>query len=223
MNKIVKYEESQLQTYADVIGLPDEEILKQGKYLYHGIRIDAINTLESIFQDGNILCGNRINSNFISYDGSTKQILIDYNNEQNCNMGKYISVMPECDDVEFDAFVRENLFFAIKGTVRALKTKYLPYTEYCDLRKNNINDDLYSYACNEYLVKDKISLDDVVFIGIDSCYYNGDYNNTVKSVIDLMNVYKIEIPFIDIKTNKELFKLNETNERVKTKRLVMQK
>lgn len=47
-------------------------------------------------------------------------------------MGKYVSVMPYEDDLEFKLFVRENLFFAIKGTIKAFETTHVSYDEYCD-------------------------------------------------------------------------------------------
>lgn len=110
--------------------------------------------------------------------------------------------MPYVDKIEFDIFVRQNLFLAIKGTVKALKTVHLSYDDYFTLKKKNIEyNNLYSYSFYEYLVKDRISLDDVLFIGIDSQYFNGDYNKTISGVIELMDRYKIEKPFIDINNN----------------------
>ena len=73
-------------------------------------------------------------------------------------------------------------------------------------KKKNIEyNNLYSYSFYEYLVKDRISLDDVLFIGIDSRYYNGDYNRTISGVMELMDRYNIKIPFIDIHNNCTIY------------------
>ena len=60
-------------------------------------------------------------------------------------MGKYVSVMPRVDDLEFKLFVRENLFFAIKGTIKAFETTHVSYDEYCDKKNKDECDDYYSY------------------------------------------------------------------------------
>lgn len=210
MNKYLEYENIPLQIYAEYNGLTNEDIIRFGINLYHGIRFDSINRLESIFQNGNILCGNKINLSFKSYDGSTKYLYINSNSYENCNMGKYVSVMPYENSMEFNVFIRENIFLVIKGTINALKPIYLSYNDYSDLINSGLKyNNLYSYASSEYLVKDEISLDDVLFIGIDSRYYNGDYNKIVNDVIKLMKVYEISIPFIDIQNNNELYSFNK--------------
>ena len=208
-DKFAEYENMPLKTYIESIGLSKEYASRLDVMLYHGIRFDAINRLESIFQTGSILCGNRVNRSFKSYDGTTKYLNISLDNDENCNMGKYISVMPYEDGLEFDTFIRQNIFFAIKGTIDAYKTIHLSYDDYCKLRQSKKNyNNLYSYAFDEYFVKSEIHLDDVLYIGIDSCYYLGDYDKTVSNVKELMKVYEITIPFIDIHTNNELFCYN---------------
>ena len=205
-NKFLEYESIKLETYIDSIGLTKEEALRLGIKLYHGIRFDAINRLESILKTGSILCGNKVSSSYKSYDGSIKYLYIDSFDIENCNMGKYISVMPDNDDLEFDTFVRKNIFVAIKGIIEAYKTIHLSYDDYCELKKSGINyKNLYSYAFDEYLVKDEISLDDVIYIGIDSRYYSGDYKETINKVKELLKAYEIRIPFIDKHTNSVLF------------------
>ena len=197
-------------------GVSDEKINKYGIPLYHGIRFDPLERLESIFQSGSILCGKRIKETFTSYDGTVKNIYV-YNDEENCNMGKYVSVMPYTDSYEFDIFVRSNLFFGIKATIDAFKTIHLSYDDYIELRESGIKcNNLYSYAFNEYLVKDEIPLDDVLFIGIDSNYYNGNYEDTVNKVIELMKIYNIKLPFIDVNNNIELYCYNnKTRNKIK--------
>ena len=206
---MISFEHDKIQTYADSLGLSKEEIEKLGLNLYHGIRFDSIKKLESIFKTGSILCGRKINQSFESYDGTTKYLYVDSFDSENCNMGKYISVMPYINDLEFDTFVRENLFFAIKGSIDAFETIHLSYDEYCEIKEKDKNNNLYSYAHNEYFVKDEISLNDVLYIGIDSKYYNGDYNKTVNDVIELIKAYKIDIPFVDIQKREEIFCYNK--------------
>ena len=213
-NKLLEYEKIPLITYIDFIGLTSDV----APCLYHGIRFDVINRLESIFQMGSILCGNRVPSSFKSYDGSIKNIYINYSDKENCNMGKYVSVMPYEDGVEFDTFIKQNVFFAIKSTVDAYKTIHLSFDDYCDLKQSKIEfKNLYSYAGNEYFVKDEISLDDVLYIGINSRYYSGNYDEIVNEIKKLMDVYKIKIPFIDACNNNVLLCYNK--DRNKTKEL----
>ena len=132
-------------------------------------------------------------------------------------MGKYVSVMPYEDDLEFKLFVRENLFFAIKGTIKAFETTHVSYDEYCDKKNKDECDDYYSYAFNEYFVENDISLDDVIYIGIDSGYFNGNYDKIVEDVINLINVYEIDIPLVDERTNSEIYRLN-SKQIIKNKR-----
>lgn len=195
-------------TFSDSLGLSDDVIERHGICLYHGIRFDAINRLESIFQTGYILPSNKVKREFVSYDGTVKYLYISNDNDENCNMGKYVSVMPFEDDMEFKVFVRENLFFAIKGSIKAIKTVHVSYDEYCDIKNKDECDNYYSYAFNEYFVEKGISLDDVIYIGIDSSYFNGNYDKIVEAVINLINIYKINIPFVDKRTNSEIYRLN---------------
>ena len=105
-DKFSEYEKIPLKTYMDSIGISTEFASRLGIMLYHGIRFDAINRLESIFRTGSILCGNRVSSSYKSYDGTTKYLYINSDSDENCNMGKYISVMPYEEDLEFDTFIR---------------------------------------------------------------------------------------------------------------------
>ncbi len=198
----------QKNPFSDSSDLSDDVIEKHGICLYHGIRFDTINRLESIFQTGYILPSDKVKREFVSYDGTVKYLYISNDSEENCNMGKYVSVMPFEDDLEFNVFVRENLFFAIKGSIKVIETTHVSYDEYCDIKNKDKCDNYYSYAFNEYFVEKGISLDDVIYIGIDSSYFNGDYDKTVEDVINLINVYKINIPFVDERTNNEIYRLN---------------
>lgn len=200
-SKILEYEKRPIQTYSQMLGLSDEAMDRFGYYLYHGVRFDDRNRLESIFQMRKIVCGSRIPTGYQSYDGSWKNLWIDCLSEENCNMGEYISVMPYCRGLEFDTFIREHLFFVLRGSIDAFQTIPLSYDEYCAYRKRKISSSqLYSYARDEYLVKDEILFEDVLFLGIDSRYYQGDASQIIQEVISLMKVYNISFPFFD--TNK---------------------
>ena len=207
--ELLKHENTPLHTYSEILKLSNDEIENRNINLYHGIRFNEINVLESIFQSGYILSSCKIKPSFKSYDGSVKY-LYNYDYDKNCNMGKYVSVLPYSDNIEFSIFVRQNIFLALKGTIKAYKTIHLSYEDYCDLRQSNyICKNLYSYSKNEYFVKDQISFDDILFIGIDSKYYKGDYNKTISDVMMLMSFYNIQIPFIDINGNIKIYDRND--------------
>ena len=195
-------------TFSEWLGLSNDKIEKYGICLYHGIRFDTLNRLESIFQTGYILPSDKVKEKITSYDGTIKYLYISNDSDENCNMGKYVSVMPYEDDLEFNVFIKENLFFVIKGTIEAIKTTHVSYDEYCDMKNKDKCDNYYSYAFNEYFVENGISLDDIIYIGIDSNYFNGNYDKTVEEVIRLISFYKINIPFIDKGTNSEIYKLD---------------
>ena len=196
-------------TFKEELSLTDEDINEYDISLYHGIRFDAINRLESIFQTGFILPSNKVNRKFVSFDGTVKYLYINDDIDENCNRGKYISVLPFDDDLEYHVFILQNIFFAIKASVDAYKTKHVSYDEYLDIENKDNSEVLYSYAFNEYLVDNDISLDNINYIGIDSRYFNGNYEETVESVINLMKVYKIKFPFIDVRTNSVIFSLDD--------------
>ena len=65
------------------------------------------------------------------------------------------------------------------------------------------------YAFSEYLVKDYISLDDVVAIGIDYRFLSKNNNYLIAAIINLMRIYQIQIPFIDISSNRIIFELGK--------------
>ncbi len=200
--------EDNKRTFSKIYGLSNERIERCGVSLYHGIRFDALNRLESIFQSGYILPSSKVNNKFTSYDGITKYLYISNDLDENCNMGKYVSVMPYEDDLEFRVFVKENIFFAIKASIKAYETKHVSFNEFTNIKDKDKKEVFYSYAFNEYFVEDGISLNDVNYIGIDSSYFNGNLKETIDEVINLIKHYKINIPFIDEYTNKEIYRLD---------------
>ena len=197
------------RTFSEKYRLSAERIEKYGFNLYHGIRFDDINRLESILQTGAILPSSKIKDSFVSFDGTVKDLYIWCDSDENCNRGKFVSVMPDEDDLEFRVFVREHIFFAIKGSIKAYETTHVSYDEYCEIKDKS--EDYYSYAFNEYFVPEGVSLDDVLYIGIDSRFYSGDYEKTVEDVINLLKVYKKSIPFKDVHDNNELFCYQDIN------------
>lgn len=205
-----KDESIQFKTYLDTLGLTDKDALRYGLFLYHGIRFDSLNRLESIFKTGYILPGNKINTSFKSFNGENKYLYINSYSDENCNKGEFISVMPNENELEFNTFVRRNIFFIINPSVKAYKTNFLSYDDYIELRESNINyKNLYSYAHNEYLVEEPISLNDCLYLGIDYRYFYGDYDNTVKDVINLINAYEIKMPFIEYYNYDEIYNYEE--------------
>ena len=47
--------------------------------------------------------------------------------------------------------------------------------------------------------------------------FNGNYDKIVEDVINLNNVYEIDIPFVDERTNSEIYRLN-SKQIIKNKR-----
>ena len=205
--KIDEYEKTPMKTYFEAYSLDsnDERYIKRFS-LYHGLRDDYLAKLESIFQSKFILCGKKVPTHFISYDGTEKRISIDYNDIDNCNQGDYISVMPyepgddNFSELLFNAFIKERLFLVLKGNLPAMQTFYLDYSQYCRIvrqREEKQLKKLYSYGLGEYMVKDAISIDNILAVGINSRFFVGDYDSTVEQVINLLKHYEINIPFLD--------------------------
>lgn len=229
--KIAEYESTDPQTFAEKYGFskelynqPDITAFSYYFLLFHGIRFQQLEVLEAIFQDKEIRCGNKIRTRIESYDGTTKSIWVGNYKEENCNLGEYVSVIPYDDEwnidgiitptfqtYEFNDFVRSHIFLIIKGHIDAIETFFLPWEEYHELKKSGIkHKNLYSYAHEEFLVKDHISLEDVLAIGIDKQYYiDGDIDETISRIIKLMKEYEISIPLIDMSSNKVLFQLDD--------------
>ena len=224
--KIDNYEQEEQLTFRELYHLnesvykrPEIDVFSYYAYLYHGIRYTPLTTIESIFQDKEIRCGKKVKKELISYDNTCKSIIIGDFGSENCNKGEYVSVTPyeeldifspSIESQEFNNFIRENPFFIIKGCIDARGTFYISYEEYNILRKSRVKTkNLYSYAHSEYLVMDHISLDDVVAIGIDYRFISKNNNYLIDAIINLMRVYQIQIPFIDISSNRIIFELGK--------------
>ena len=210
--KIERLERLSPITYNEILGFKDKENRYIKNYpLFHGLRFDGVNKLESIFQSDYVLCGKKCPNKYTSMDGTEHYLNINSIGFDNCNNGEYVSVIPyDYNSLEFNTFIAENLFLAFTGNIDAISTFYLKYDDYCMLKESNKKlNNLYSYAFNEYMVKDKISLDDLLYIGINSNYYNGNIDETIEKVIELLKYYKIEVPLIDTKNDRIIYETNK--------------
>lgn len=224
-DKIAEYEEQEQISFADMYALSaayfNRDITKGCNYyvyLFHGIKNQPITRIESIFQDKAILCGKKIKTSITSYDGTIKNLEKCWDSDENCNMGEYISVTSFADYEDllkspynsYASFIQKNIFFIIKGTVPAIETCYLSFEDYNTLIQSGYKySKFYSYASEEYFVKDSISLDDIVAIGIDSNHFLIELKETISQIKRLMEEYKIDIPFIDIATGEVLYQLEK--------------
>ena len=204
--KLRRLETIETRTYDEI--LKSENIEPVEEPLYHGLRFDPINKLESIFIDKYILPSREITKEYYSMDGTVHRLIYTSDYLENCNKGKYVSLMPYCDDIEFDEFIRRTIFLVIRGDIPARETLYLKYDDYIILRKEKIKTkNLYSYAYNEYMIN-KVPLSEVLYIGIDSYRFDTlrcDKRTAIKQVIELLKFYELDIPFYDIATHKVLY------------------
>ena len=79
--------------YSDIIGDRDIDAIKFP--LYHGLRFNPIDKLESIFKSGFIYPGKRVPTSFESMDGTTHTLPGYYEDEENCSnnaCGSYVTV-----------------------------------------------------------------------------------------------------------------------------------
>ena len=159
-------------------------------FLYHGIRFqNHLEKLESIFQDKAILAGN-YQKNYSSYS-------------DNCNEGEYISLLSTDGhyDLEYETFIMPNITLVVSPECGAIKTIYLPYKEWGKVKKKN-QSQRYSYAHNEYQVKQIIPLSMVKAIGIPIRYLKTTnqeelINTYLNDIQELMDKYNITLPLVD--------------------------
>lgn len=179
--------------------------------LFHGLRFHPIEKLESIFQSQFVLCGKKVPRSIVSYNGETKYLYVSHFSKDNCNRGEYVSVMPYLyGNNEFDIFVRENVFLVLRGDIPAQNTVYVYFDDYLRLRESDKKTkNIFSYAHNEYMVKDGFTIDNITAIGIDSSMYRGDYPKTIQEVTELMKQYNISVPFYDMNSGKILYQQPE--------------
>ncbi len=194
-NKIAQLEKEPMITFQEEYGITEElDLFEQDKFLYHGIRFgNQLEVLEQILRDKKILAGKYI-------DGY-------YSFSDNCNDGEYVSLINYSDSTEFETFVRSNICFVISPLMDAYKTKYLSSEEWDYIKEHRIPvKNRYSYAKNEYQVKDEIPLEKVRAIGVSGISLlhmrlskrNAEVNQYIQRIVDLLEKYSVDIPIVDI-------------------------
>lgn len=160
-------------------------------YLYHGIRAqNQLEILENILNNG-ILAGKHIK---------------DYNNyNENCNNGEYVSLLDKISDnnLEYETFIEPNISLVVSPLCGAYKTIYVNFelwefinTHYPDTKNR------YSYAFNEYQIRDKVPVELIEAIGIPyQLLLNTDRLEETKilkrAIIDILDCQRINIPIVD--------------------------
>lgn len=176
------------------------------EFLFHSLRFQPLEKLESIIKTGYIYPGNQVAREFLSYDGTTKKIQL-YDYDDNCNLGKYISFMPEEEaSMEFDGLIKPYLFLELKCHIPVFKPIYLSYSDYSLLINSNIKTNLvYSYSLYELMTDKPISFDYIKNIGVYSNYYDGNISSLISSVKSIMNYYNLTIPFYDYSMEEVIY------------------
>jgi len=159
-------------------------------FLYHGIRFqNHLEKLESIFQAKAILAGN-YQKNYSPYS-------------DNCNEGEYISLLSTDGyyNIEYETFIIPNITLIVSPECNAIKTIYLPYNEWEQIKGKNTKN-RYSYANNEYQVKQIVPLSLVKAIGLPARYLRTigkeeQIEIYLQDILQLMNKYNINLPIID--------------------------
>lgn len=160
-------------------------------FLYHGIRsYNSLEKLEGIFKDKVILAGNYQKDSYYSYD-------------DNCNNGEYISLANIDNDynLTYQTFVMPNISLVISPECKAIKTIYINYDEWEKI-KDLDTFNRYSYANNEYQVKESISFDYVKAIGFPKEYLRrtnqeNKFEEYFNCVFELMKKYNLDLPIVD--------------------------
>lgn len=192
--KITRLEQQTPQTFLDINSdIYDYDDLRYiYNFLYHGIRYhNNLEILESIFKDRAIIAGNyQKNNNYSNYS-------------DNCNEGEYISLLAinKDYDIEYEIFIKPNITLIISPDCGAIKTIYLPYDEWEQIKRKNTNN-RYSYAHNEYQVKKMLPLSYVKAIGVPVRYLRDIFTQEeiekyLTEILNLMNKYNINLPIVD--------------------------
>lgn len=203
LKKIEKLEKEEMKTFSDIYSIDYEpDINEIDCFLYHGLRNQNNNNkLEGILKERKILAGKYLD-NYSHYC-------------DNCNDGKYVSLINYNNSIEFDEFVKKNTCLIISPLCNAYKTKYLTFNEWFYMKENNIFvKNRYSYAVNEYQVKDFIPIEMIRAIGIPYTnirLYDGmeKASKYLQDIIELLDIYKVELPIVDTSyRNRVLYKNN---------------
>lgn len=198
VEKVLELEKRKMTTFQEEHTMEEDfDFFDVECFLYHGLRYydskerfrEGIKKLEGIFEKGGILAGKYLEGYYPSLD--------------NCNELEYVSLASYSDSIEFKIFVLENICLLTLPSSDAYKTIYVSYDMWYFMKKNNIEvKNRYSYAHNEYQVKDGIPLDDVKAIGIpffDIQLSEGmdTANHYTQQIISLLDQYDVDLPIVD--------------------------
>lgn len=197
---IEELEKQQMQTFLEIhpyIARRNLILEYTSCYLYHGIRFgNQLEILENILKSG-ILAGKYI-KNYSYYS-------------DNCNNGEYVSLLENGieNDLEFDTFIKTNLSLIVSPFCEAYKTIYVPYEVWEEINKNHHDlKNRYSYARNEYQIKDKVSVDMIEAIGLPFQHLMNSNQleqaeKYKKEIMDMIESYKLELPIVDTSNYNE--------------------
>ena len=133
----------------------------------------------------------------------------------NCNNGEYVSLLEKKieNDLEFSTFIEHNLSLVISPFCEAYKTIYVPYDVWEEINKNYHDlKNRYSYARNEYQIKDKVPVDMIEAIGLPFKHLMNSNQleqaeKYKKEIIDMIESYKLELSIVDTSNyNKYIYK-----------------
>lgn len=183
-------------------------------FLYHGLRYydesirfeEGLKKLKSIFEKKGILARKYLDGYYPSSD--------------NCNELEYISLAKYSNNTEFKVFVLENICLLTNPSSTAYQTIHISFDMWDFLKKNQIKvKNRYSYAHNEYQVKDSIPLDDIKAVGLP--HFNirlleglskADYYK--QQIIDLLNQYDIDLPIVDTSCHNQIIYQKDSSKRL---------
>ena len=124
--KFKKIESKRNETFLEINSCINENpsLEEYYSFLYHGIRFqNHLEKLEQIFRSRAILAGN-YHEYYYDYD-------------DNCNEGEYISLLSldNYHNLEYKTFIMPNISLVISPKCNAIKTIYVPYEEWLEIKK----------------------------------------------------------------------------------------
>lgn len=197
--QIKQLEEKKMITFQEECFLEegDFDFFEVECFLYHGLRYfddkerfeEGLKKLTGILEKRKIVAGKYLEGYYPSLD--------------NCNELEYVSLASYSDSIEFHTFVLPNICLLVRPSSPAYQTIYVPYETWEYMKKNKMElRNRYSYAHNEYHVKDSIPIDDVKAIGLP--HFNirlseglSTANYYKEQIIDLLAQYDIDLPIVD--------------------------
>lgn len=215
--QVLELEKEKMTTFQEEHNMDEEfDFFEAEEFLYHGLRHfddkeriqEGIKKLEGILEERHILAGKYLEGYYPSYD--------------NCNESEYVSLASYSDSIEFKVFVKENICLLTRPSSDAYKTIYVPYDMWEFMKKNKMKlQNRYSYAHDEYHVKDGVPLDDVKAIGIplfEIWLLEGlsTANYYKQQIIDLLDRYDVDLPIVDTSSyNQIVYQKNDSKRLLK--------